>query len=242
MIDQVWSDSAEQSVSRWGGLAGIAGGILLVAVFAIVAVFVGPPAPETAETIMRFPDNQAAHIVEEVLYLGVLALWALHFVALHRVLPMTSLAPAMFGKTLSILGLALLAAGALPQVARAPISNLYHAPGATPEEQATLALLWQATQGMLDALLLTGLLLLPLALLMFGAAMLRTPTFGKGYGWISVTLGAAGTAAAIATVAGASDVAVVVILALVVFHLVVGWKLVRLSAARSLPSLQAASS
>ena len=32
----------EQSVLRWGGLAGIAGGILLVAVFVIVGVFVGP--------------------------------------------------------------------------------------------------------------------------------------------------------------------------------------------------------
>ena len=32
----------EKSVLRWGGLAGIAGGILLVAVFVIVGVFVGP--------------------------------------------------------------------------------------------------------------------------------------------------------------------------------------------------------
>jgi hypothetical protein len=87
----------------------------------------------------------------------------------------------------------------------------------------------------------TGLLLLPLALLMFGAAMLRTPTFGKRYGWFSMTLGMAGTAAAVAAVGGA-DVAVVGILALIVFHLVVGWKLVRLSGARSLPSLEAASS
>src|SRR5688500_7549454 len=82
MINQAFSNAAEQRVSRWGGLAGIAGGILLVAVFAIVAVFVVAPAPEIAYTIMGFADVQAAHMVEEGLYLGVLALWAVHFVAL----------------------------------------------------------------------------------------------------------------------------------------------------------------
>src|SRR5687767_11405424 len=79
MINQGFSNPAEQGVSRWGGLAGIAGGILLVAVFAIVAVFVVAPAPEIAYTILGFADVQAAHMVEEVLYLGVLALWAVHF-------------------------------------------------------------------------------------------------------------------------------------------------------------------
>jgi hypothetical protein len=96
--------------------------------------------------------------VEEVLYLGVLALWAIHFLALYRALRGTSLAPALFGSALGIMGLGVLAAGALPQVARTPISDLYHAPGATPEDQATLVLLWQATQGIFDALLVVGLL------------------------------------------------------------------------------------
>ena len=72
----------------------------------------------------------------------------------------------------------MLAAGALPQVARSPISDLYHAPGATPEDQATLVLLWQATQGMLDALLITGLLLLPIGLLTLGVAI-RCPLAHK---------------------------------------------------------------
>lgn len=242
MINQVSSDSAEQSVSRWGGLAGIAGGVLLVAVFAIVAVFVGAPAAGPAAAVMRFPDVRMAQIVEEVLYMGVLALWAVHFVAVYRALRANSLAPALFGSVLGIMGLIVLAAGALPQVVRAPISDLYHAPGATLEEQATLAVVWLATQGMLNALLLAGLLLLPLALLLFGAAMLRTPAFGKRYGRTSVTLGAVGAAAAVAAVVGVSDIATVVILGLIVFHVAVGWKLVRLSGARSLPTLQAASS
>ena len=76
----------EKSVLRWGGLAGIVGGILLVAVFVIVGVFVGPDPAEPEGLVMRFPDVRAAHVVEEVLYLGILALWAIHFLALYHAL------------------------------------------------------------------------------------------------------------------------------------------------------------
>jgi hypothetical protein len=192
--------------------------------------FVGADPAEPEGLVMRFPDVRAAHIVEEVLYLGVLALWAIHFLALYRALRATNLAPALFGSALGIMGLVVLAAGALPQVARTPISDLYHAPGASPEDQATLALLWQATQGMLDAFLVTGLLLLPIGLLTLGVTVLRTPAFGRGYGWVSVTLGVAGVAAAVALVINpGSPIAVVVILALIVFHIALGWKVYSLS-------------
>jgi len=182
---------------------------------------------------MRFPDVRAAQTVEEVLYLGALALWAVHFLALYRALRATSLAPALFGSGLGILGLILLAAGALPQIATAPISDAYHAPGATPADQATLLLLWQATWGMLDALLVAGLLLLPVALFTLGVAMLRTPAFGKAYGWVSVTLGVAGAAAAGALLVDVSEIAAVVIFALIGFHVAVGWKVLRLSNRRA---------
>jgi hypothetical protein len=112
----------EQRVLRWGGLAGIVGGILLVAVFVIVGVFVGPDPAEPEGLVMRFPDVGAAHAVEEVMYLGVLALWVIHFLALYRALRGTSLAPALFGSALGIMGLGVLAAGALPRVARTPRS------------------------------------------------------------------------------------------------------------------------
>ena len=146
----------EKSVLRWGGLAGILGGIIFILVFVIVIVFVGLDPAEPEGAVMRFPDIRAARTVENSLYLVVLILWVAHFLALYRALRRTSLAPALFGSVLGILGLGVLAAGALPHVAPAPISDLYHAPGATPEDQATLVLLWQATQGIFDALLSQG--------------------------------------------------------------------------------------
>lgn len=229
MINEMQSHRAHQGVFRWGGLAGILGGILMIAAFLPVGLFAGGFAATPAEAITRFPDVWAAQAVEEVLYLGALALLTLHFLALYRALRATSLAPALFGSGLGIMGLILLAAGALPTVATVPIADLYHAPGATPSDQATLLLLWQATWGMLEALLVVGLLLLPVALLTLGAAMLGSPAFGKGYGWVSMALGVAGTAAALSLMVDVSMLAAVVILALIGFHVVVGWKVLRLS-------------
>lgn len=234
MINESQSQRSDQSVFRWGGLAGIVGGVLLVAAFLPVGLFAGGLAANPADSVARFPDIRAAQTVEEVLYLGALALWAVHFLALYRALRATSLAPALFGSGLGTMGLILLAAGALPQVATAPIAGLYHAPGATPEDQATLVLLWQATQGMLDALLVAGLLLVPIGLVTLGVAMLRTPAFGKAYGWVSVTLGMAGAAAAGALLVDVSEIAAVVIFALIIFHVAVGWKVLRLANRRAL--------
>lgn len=221
----------EKSVLRWGGLAGIVGGILLIAVFAIVGF--GPVGMESADPagdVVRFPDIRAARIVENGLYLTVLVLWVITFLALYRALRGTSLAPALFGSALGILGLVMLAAGALPHVTTDPISDLYHSPGATPEDQATLVLLQQATQGIFDALLITGLFILPTGLIALGVAMLGAPAFGKGFGGVSVALGVVGgVAACVLLVEPASPIAAVGVFALIVFHLVLGRKVYSLS-------------
>jgi hypothetical protein len=130
------------------------------------------------------------------------------------------------------MGLGVLAAGALPHVATAPISNLYHAPGATPQDQATLVLLWQATQGIFDALFGVGLLLVPIGFVALGVAMLGAPAFGRGFGGVSVVVGVVGVvAASILLVDPLSPSAFIGVLALIVFHLVVGWKVYSLSRA-----------
>ena len=74
------------------------------------------------------------------------------------------------------------------------LSDLYHADGASPDEQATLVLLWQANQGMFDALLLVGLLVMPVGVILLGLAMRRDPAFGKVAGNISMALGVVGLA------------------------------------------------
>jgi magnesium-transporting ATPase (P-type) len=220
-----------KSVLRWGGLAGILGGIIFILVFFIVAMFVGMEPVDPVREVVRFPEIKTARIVENSLYLAVLILGVVHFLALYRALRETSLAPALFGSALGILGLVVLAAGSLPHVATTPISNFYHASGATAADQATLVLLWQATMGIFDALLMVGLIFLHVGLIALAVAMFGAPAFGKGVGGLSLLLGVVGILGASAEMAGVAPIAALGILALILFHLVLGWKVYTLARA-----------
>jgi hypothetical protein len=216
---------------RWGGLAGIGGSILMLATFGFVGAFVGMDiTPE--QSLTTFPQIRAARTVENSLYLGVLLLWLVHALGLYRALRRTNPTLALIGTALSILGLVLLAAGALPHVATAPLSDLYHAPGATLQDQTTLVLLWHGIEAMFEALLFTGLVILPLGLIALGTAMLGAPGYGTRISRTTVALGVTGLAAATAVVAGAPGIIVAVgVFALIGFHLAAGWKTHRLARA-----------
>ena len=225
-------ERADQGVLRWGGLAGVLGGFLFVLVFVIVGAFVGAEPAEPAGAVTRFPDIRSARTVENGLYLIVLIMWCAHVVALGRALGGTRRAPALFGGALGIVGLTVLAAGALPHAVSVPLSDLYNAPGATPADQAILVMVWQGIQAIFDALLVTGLIILPVSVLAFGVAMLEAPGFGRRIGSVSVALGVMGAVAAIVLLIDPlSFVAVVGVLALIVFHLVAGSRVYRLSRA-----------
>jgi hypothetical protein len=231
-MDALSQIEAEKSLFRWGGLAGILGGVLFLFVFVFVGAVVGPDPAGPAGPVSRFPEIRGARTLENTLYLVVLALFVIHFLALYRALRGASLGPALFGSVIGIVGLAVLAAGALPHVATTRLSDLYHAPGATPQEQATVVLLWQANQGIFDALLAVGLVLVPIGLIGLGVAMLRAPAFGKGFGGATVALGVIGIgSASVLLLDPLSPVAALGFLALIVFHLALGWKVIRLSSA-----------
>jgi hypothetical protein len=220
----------DSSTLRWGGLAGISGSVLLVVVFAIVGIFAGPEPAGPAGPISRFPEIRVARTVENGLYLAVLALWVSLALALFQGLRRRRPAAALFGSALNIVGLAVLAAGAIPHVVTSRLSDLYHAAGVSPDEQATLVLLWQANQAMFDALLLVGLLVMPVGIILFGIAMRLDPGYGKVAGTLSVALGVLGLAAAtVMLVDPGSPVAALGVFALIGFHLVAGWKTYRLS-------------
>jgi len=221
--------TVDRSVLRWAGLAGIAGGIVFALTFVVVIAFALPD-PGDPQALARFPDIRAARTLENGLYLVAVILWVPLFIALDRVLRQTSLAPALGGSVVGILGLAVLAAGALPHVASARLSDLYHAAGATPEDKATLVLVWQANEGIFESLLTAGIVLVTAGLAALGVAMLKDRAFGKGIGWASVVLGLAGLAAAcLALVDPGSPIVAAGFLAVMVFQLLVGWKAYRLS-------------
>jgi hypothetical protein len=178
---------------------------------------------------MRFPNDRATTFLGESLYLVALILSVTLFLALYRALRGTSLAPALFGTGLAFLGFAVLAAGALPNVAFAPIADLYHGPGATPGEQTALIPLWQATQGIFYETDTVGFLLLMIALIVLGVGMFRAPAFGKGFGGASVVIGVVGIVAIYVVGVSSLSFAAVAILTNVIFPLLFGWKVYRLS-------------
>jgi hypothetical protein len=213
----------ERSVLKWGGLGGMIGSIVLVVVFVIVAVFVGSDPNEPA----GFPGVQVARTFEDGLYLAVMILWIPLFLALYRALRHERLAPALFGSALGIVGLVVLAAGALPHITTLAVSDLVNAPGAAIDDAAALQL-WKAAYAVFDALLATGLIVTTIGVVCLGAAMIRSPRFGKAIGWISVVLGVAGaTAAAVQLWNPDSPAPMVAMVALIVFGAASGWKTYR---------------
>jgi hypothetical protein len=222
-MDESPQSAQEKSVLRWGGLAGMLGSIAMVIVFAIVIIFVGD-----AKEPIGFPEIRVARTVEDGLYLAVMVLWMLHFVALYRALRDARLAPALYGSVLGVVGTVLLAAGTLPHITTLAISDLFHAPGATVDEQTGLELMWEAVYSVFDALLVAGLIVATIGVACLGAAMIKSSKYGKGIGWLSVVLGVVGAAAALALLWDPSVVAAVALFAMIIFHAVVGWKTYRL--------------
>lgn len=228
--DSQKTEDGESSVLRWGGLAGMLGSVLMVFVFVFVGVFVTLET-SAAYLIERFPEIRAGRTVENSLFSAVVILWIPPFLALYRALRRENLAPALFGSALGIMGLAIWMAQNFQHVAQISISDPYHASGATSEEQTTLVFLWQATQGIFDAMLLAGFVLLPIGLVCLGLAMFRAPAFGKGLGWTSVVLGVLGFGGASLMVVDPASVLgpVAAMFTIIIFHFVLGWKLYRLS-------------
>jgi hypothetical protein len=215
----------DRRLLRGAGLTGTVGSLLLLAVFVLVGAL-GLPDPFTPASLLRFPEIQYARAAENILYLAAIVLWAVHHDLLHRLLRVTAPVLSAAARTVGSLGAAMLAAGALLNVATATMSQAYQQ--ATEADRSVVVLAWQAAQGVMEALLVTGALLLPAAVVLFGIALRRglSPILG----WGAVVLGTAGTAAAIAAATTPPSMLVAVsILGTLTFHLVAGVRWLRLS-------------
>ena len=213
---------------RWGGLAALGGALLFVFVFIYVGLVVGADA-----TIDGFPAVREGRTIENALYLAVLVLWVAPILVLDRAFRDTSPGIARYATVLGILGLTMLAAGALPYSANVGISDLYHAPGTTEAERAALTAVWQGNQGIANMLLVTGLVMVPIGVLGLGLAMRRSPAFGTGIGTVGVGMGAIGLfTAVVLLIDPLSPVAVIGFFMLIAFNAVVGWSLYSLSRGR----------
>ena len=123
-----------------------------------------------------------------------------------------------------------MAISATPHVAHYAVSELYQTTGGTPEAQATLGFLWEATWGVFNAPLYVGFFVVLIGITLIGVAMRGSRAFGNGLSWMSVLLGGGGIVAAILQMVDpASFIGVVPFFAYMIFYFVLGMKLHRLS-------------
>jgi hypothetical protein len=220
----------EKSVLRWGGLAGI----LAFIVWIVELPLFGFVDPFTTEGLMRFPDVRAGLGMSTILMMTIAFLSIALVLALYRALRGVNLGFALFGSVLGVIGYIVTALGdASTFFAFAPISDLYQAPAATPETQATVVLLWQATQGITHTFFFVGSLFMMMCFIVLGVAMLRAPAFGRRFGVVSIVLGVIGVVGVVASlfITGETGVQVMGVAAFtnIIFLPLFGWKLYRLS-------------
>lgn len=223
----------DQQLCRWGGIAGIAGGILLIGSGVVVSVL-GLPDASDLETLTDFADIESGRIAEHFLYLGALVLFALHIVVLHRMLRTAHQAAALFGAAVAEMGLIIMAASSMLHVSTSPLADLYTEPGTSPEDLRSIEYAWYGAQSVWDTMLATGVLLVPIGIVLLGVAMRSAPEFGTRLTMLAVVLGALGIiGATIAVVVPGSMFSALSVLAIVVFHLTTGWRTLQLGNERA---------
>jgi hypothetical protein len=220
----------EKRVLRWGGLAGILAVIAFIVDMPIYAFADPASAPLGGpEGLMRFTDIRVALVANTILMMMVAIFSIALILALFTILRDTSLALALFGSVLGVLGYAFIALGdASTLVSFVPLSDLYHTPTVTPDVQATVVLLWEATQGITNTVFFVGIVFLMIVFVVLGAVMLKAPAFGRRYGGVSIVLGVAGTVGAIASLFVFQAIGVM-FPADLIFLTLFGWKVFSLS-------------
>ncbi len=220
----------EKNIPRWGGLAGI----LAAIVFIITMVLYPFVDPLTPEGLMAFPDARAALALSISLSMTSAFLSIVFVLVLYRALRKSDSELPPIGSVVGVIGYIVTALGdAATIVAFAPLSDLYHAPGATLEAQATVALLWQTTMGITSTFFFLGGLFMMIGFIALGVAMLGATAFGKRFGWAGVGLGVVGVVGVVASLFVSGSIGVQLMgtaaLANLIFLPLFGSKLYRLS-------------
>ena len=231
MSTEAKSMNDEKSFLRLGGLAGILAGIFFLCTIVTLISFGNSTNATPDQLVNNFPNVRTGLAAGNTFYFLVSVALVGLVLGLYHALRGKNRAFALFGTVLYLLGLGVTFIEDTTQVAFDPISNLYHAPGATPADQHTLTLLWQATQGMFNQFDVGATLLLSTALIVLGVTMLKSPTFGKVFGGLSVAAGAAQLLGIALFSTNSTAYAPFALLAFLVFPFVLGWKLYRLSRA-----------
>ena len=114
-------------------------------------------------------------------------------------------------------------------ISTAPLSDLYET--AEAGEQAAIEAAWVGAQSVFDTMLATGVLLVPIGLVLLGLAMRRFPAIASSIMWLTIGIGAVGTVGAvIAILDPGSMFSAISVLGMTVVLLATGWQMLRVRA------------
>lgn len=222
------AELSERQLARWGGIAGLGGAVLMLVTFGVV-IGLGLPDASDPETLTDFADIETGRILEHFFYLGALILFALHALVLYQLLKSAHWAATLFGAALSVLGLAVMAASSLLHVSTTPLVELYTDPNTPAADLPAIEYAWHGAQSVFDTMLATGVLIVPIGIVLLGLAMRSSSSFGPRLTWFVIALGAiGGVGAAIEIADQAMELSAVSVLAIMVFHLATGWRTLHL--------------
>ncbi len=225
--------ASDHQLNRWGGIAGLAGVILMLAAGVVVGAF-GLPDASDVETLRDFADIESGRIFEHFFYLGAVMMFALHVLVLYQMLRTAHPAAALFGAAMALFGFVIMAASSLLHVATSPLAELYTAPDTPPEDLRAIEYAWYGAQSVFDTMLATGVLLVPIGIVLLGIAMRSAAAFGSRLSTFSILLGVVGViGAVIAIVDPGSAFAAASVLTIVAFHLSTGWRTLALGKTQS---------
>ncbi|HVH65086.1 MAG TPA: hypothetical protein VM674_03555 [Candidatus Acidoferrum sp.] len=152
-----------------------------------------PAAPTDPRAVVaRYPSVQGATTVGETFNLVSIIFSVASYLALYQALRPRSLVPAVWGTGLSLLGLGVSAVEAVPRIAFGHLSDLYRSPGLRVDDQTTVALIWQATQGMFSQFDTAATIFLTTGYVVLGMAMFWSPAFGRKFGGAAMLVGIGG--------------------------------------------------
>ena len=220
--------TADRQIGRWGGIAALAGVAGMVGAVAVV-IAMGLPDASDVETLTDFADLESGRIAEHFLYLGALILFALHVFTQQRLLSVAHPAAALFGTVVAAFGYVVLVASSVLHVTTAPLAELHSSPDTPAQDLTSIEYAWRGTQAVYDTMLATGLLLVPIGIILLGIAMRSTSSFGPRLGTFAIVFGLIGTVGAVVEIVDTEvELSALSVLAIVVFHLVVGLRTLKL--------------
>lgn len=218
-----------KQVLELGGIGGLLAGVLLILSIVIQQTLPQLALADVEGFIMRTLEHGATLALYASLFLAATILALPLYLALHRTLREASPAFASLGGVLGIAGLVLLGFFfAYATIYGAPALADLYINATTDAERTTIVFLWLNGRALLNAAIFVGILFLGLSFTSLGVTMLGNQDFPNGFGWVSVVLGLFG----IVTTSFSQvepTVGMLGILALVIFLLLFGWKVYRLS-------------